>query len=111
MARLRLRDQPNSIFVVHKHLSPRLHYDLRLELGGLLKSWSVPKGPSMDPRVKRFATDGRDLPINFALYEGSVKDGEKIIVWDMGSLQFSGGDEAFKRGLKQGRMTFVLRGK
>jgi bifunctional non-homologous end joining protein LigD len=100
----------NPIFVVHKHLSSKLHYDLRLELGDVFKSWTVPRGPSMDPRIKRFGIEIIDLPASLALYE--AKSGEqKIIVWDTGSLEFSGGDAAFTRGLEKGRLTFVLRGK
>jgi bifunctional non-homologous end joining protein LigD len=98
------------IFVVHKHLASKLHYDLRLELGGALKSWTVPRGPSMDPRIKRFATEGKTLPLRAATFEGG-NEAQKIIVWDTGSLEFSGGEEAFKKGLEKGRLTFVLRGK
>ncbi len=98
------------VFVVHKHLASKLHYDLRLELGGSLKSWTVPRGPSMDPRVKRFAIEGNTLPLSVATFEGG--DGrQKIIVWDTGTLEFSGGEEAFTKGLQKGRLTFVLRGK
>jgi len=108
----RARDQPADfpVFVVHKHLFNKLHYDLRLEYGGVLKSWTVPRGPSMDPRIKRFATEGRDLPLSAARFEG-VGDGQKIIVWDTGKFEFSGGEAAFRRGLERGRLTFVLRGK
>lgn len=98
------------IFAVHKHLSDRLHYDLRLQLGDVLKSWAVPRGPSMDPRIRRFAAQERDLPLSAARFEGSG-DRQKIIVWDAGSLEFSGGKEGFKKGLQKGRLTFVLRGK
>jgi bifunctional non-homologous end joining protein LigD len=98
------------IFVIHKHVASKLHYDLRLEYNGMLISWTVPRGPSMDPRVKRFATEGKTLPLRAATFEGGAA-GQKIIVWDTGSLEFSGGEAAFKKGLEKGRLTFVLRGK
>ena len=104
------RDQPDALFVVHKHISSHLHYDLRLELGGMLKSWTVPRGPSMDPRVKRFSSEGSMLPMDFATLEGNF-DKDKMIVWDTGLFEFSGGEAAFRSGLEKGRLTFVLRGK
>jgi bifunctional non-homologous end joining protein LigD len=107
------RDQPDAVpvFVIHKHaIDSKFHYDLRLEFEGMLKSWTVPKGPSMDPRVKRLATEGKNIPLSFARIEESIV-GEKMIVWDTGLLEVSGGEEALKRGLLKGRMTFVLRGK
>ncbi len=64
----------------------------------------------MDPRVKRFATEGKTLPLEAATFEGGDSS-QKIIVWDKGTLEFSGGEEAFKKGLEKGRLTFVLRGK
>ncbi len=103
------------IFVIQKHAASRLHYDLRLEVAGVLKSWALAKGPSLDPSVKRLAIEVGDHPLSYGQFEGTIPPGNygagKVIVWDMGQLEVSGGEAALERGLKAGRMTFVLRGK
>ncbi|MFL6609276.1 MAG: DNA ligase D [Pseudomonas sp.] len=98
-------------YCIQKHDATRLHYDFRLELDGALKSWAVPKGPSLDPKVKRLAVHVEDHPLDYATFEGSIPEGHygagDVIVWDRG-VWIPQGDvhDAYEKG----RLKFELRG-
>ena len=113
------RTGPKLAYVIQKHAASRLHYDLRLELDGVMKSWAVPKGPSLDPAVKRLAMEVEDHPIEYNQFEGTIPEGEygggTVMLWDRGSYRY-GGDEpdaltALRDGYRKGDFKFVLEGK
>ena len=95
-------------FVVQEHAARAHHFDLRLQVEGAMRSWAVPKGPSMDPGVKRLAVEVEDHRISYNDFEGEV-DGGRVIVWDRGGYE-QGGRVPWPRALERGHAVFVLRG-
>ncbi len=100
-------------FVIQKHAASRLHYDLRLETGGVFKSWAVTKGPSLDPRDRRLAVEVEDHPLAYGDFEGTIPQGEygggTVMLWDRGFWAPDGGDDP-ERGLRKGDLKFTLAG-
>jgi bifunctional non-homologous end joining protein LigD len=105
-------------FVIHKHAATRLHYDFRLELDGVLKSWAVPKGPSMNPKDRRLAVAVEDHPYDYRKFEGIIPEGNygagEVIIWDKGTYtDINNSDdpvEPLREGLKKGDLKFEMHG-
>ncbi len=96
-------------FVVQEHAASAHHFDLRLEVGGVMRSWAVPKGPSMDPAVKRLAVQVEDHAIADNEFEGPLGEGT-VVLWDRGDYE-QGGRVAWPEALERGHAVFVLHGK
>jgi len=101
-----------SSYLIQKHAASRLHYDFRLELGGVLKSWAIARGPSLNPEDKRLAVHVEDHPLEYGSFEGTIPQGQygggTVMLWDVGTWTPSGDVE---RDYARGNLTFTLHGK
>jgi len=102
------------IYLIQKHDASRLHYDFRLEIDGILKSWAIPKGPSRDPKVKRLAVETEDHPLAYASFSGKIPVGEygagTVVIWDRGTFK-NIKTKSISAQYKDGQIEFQIRGR
>ena len=116
-AKKKRRSTSTLAFVIQKHAASHLHYDLRLELDGVMKSWAVPKGPAPDPSIKRLAMQVEDHPIEYNTFEGTIPQGEygggTVMLWDRGTYEpeKGGGEDGVREGYRKGDLKIVFHGK
>jgi len=118
-AKIKKTKSKKLIFVVQEHHATHLHYDLRLEAKGVLKSWAIPKKPSMDPKIKRLAIMVEDHPYDYKDFEGTIPSGYgagTVKIWDRGTYDVDGqnaknSEKSILAGLKKGAFHFFLEGK
>src|SRR5215203_3605405 len=107
----KVKEVKGSSFVIQKHAATRLHYDFRLEMEGVLRSWAVPKVPSLDPGEKRLAVHVEDHPLDYATFEGIIPQGQygggTVMVWDRGDWEPLGNA---KKDFYSGKLKFTLNG-
>jgi DNA ligase D-like protein (predicted 3'-phosphoesterase) len=112
------KSKPRHLFVVQQHHASHMHYDLRLEIDGVLKSWAIPKGPSLSPREKRLAALTEDHPVDYARFEGIIPQGYgagTVIVWDTGTYdnvtEQEGQPISISEAFKKGHIKIEFKGK
>src|SRR5262245_49094777 len=110
----KVKEEAGNNFVIQKHRATRMHYDFRLEMEGVLRSWAIPKGPSFNPNEKRLAVETEDHPMDYGGFEGVIPAGNygagKVIIWDNGTYEMVD-PETPEKGWKKGKLHFVLKGK
>lgn len=110
------KEAKEKIFVVQKHAATHLHYDFRLEMDGVLKSWAVPKEPSTDPKIRRLAVQVDDHDLSYADFEGEIEEGSygagTVETWDKGTYELESRKQEDKHGrIEDKKLVFVLHGK